>query len=634
MKKFCNLLIALLMSIGTMAQSAQPCSTCLPNGITFTTQAEIDNFQTYYPGCTEILGHLTIDGNDINNLNGLNVLTSIGGTVLIPTNPALTSLSGLENLTSIGGNLTINGNTSLASLSGLEGLNTIAGSLTIAANNLLSNLTGTDSLTFIGGNLVISNMYSLTDLEGLGSLTSIGGHLSIFDNHSLTSLTGLENLASLGGYIKIGQQYGGNPVLTSLTGLDNINAGSITDLTIVYNDSLSTCDVQSICDYLAAPGGTFEIHDNATGCNSQGEVRVECDPELCMPDGISFYFQAQIDSFQINHPFCTRIVGDVLIGGRSLYGNDITNLSGLSTLTSIEGDLVIACNEFLPSLTGLNNLTSIGGSFNIGSIDYYCGNSSLTSLTGLENLTTIGGDLDIYYNDSLTNLTGLENLTDISGKLEILSNYSLKSLTGLNNLTSIGGDLYINFNDSLTSLTGLNNLTSIGNCLTIGSAQPYSGGGNPSLASLTGIENIDAGSITYLNISYNSSLSTCEVQSICDYLASPNGIVFIVENATGCNSPEEVEAACGVGVDESSVIGRQSSVNIYPNPANSLIYIEIHGNNSNSLISVFDFQGRIFMDRQVTLPHTEVDVSELNAGVYFVKVISDDGVKVDKFVKQ
>ena len=55
---------------------AQP---CLPEGITFTTQEQIDNFQINYPNCTEIEGDVIIEGDDINNLNGLNVLNSIGG---------------------------------------------------------------------------------------------------------------------------------------------------------------------------------------------------------------------------------------------------------------------------------------------------------------------------------------------------------------------------------------------------------------------------------------------------------------------------------------------------------------------------------------------------------------------------
>ena len=51
--------------------SSQP---CLPEGIIFTTQAEIDNFQTSYPGCTEIEGDVTISGDDINNFIGLRTL--------------------------------------------------------------------------------------------------------------------------------------------------------------------------------------------------------------------------------------------------------------------------------------------------------------------------------------------------------------------------------------------------------------------------------------------------------------------------------------------------------------------------------------------------------------------------------
>lgn len=73
------LLLALLVASGATAQNIQPCSTCLPEGIGFGTQAQIDNFQTNYPNCTVILGNVTIYGNDIANLNGLSILTSIGG---------------------------------------------------------------------------------------------------------------------------------------------------------------------------------------------------------------------------------------------------------------------------------------------------------------------------------------------------------------------------------------------------------------------------------------------------------------------------------------------------------------------------------------------------------------------------
>lgn len=69
-----NLFTFALILYGS-AVSAQP---CLPNGITFNTQTQIDSFQIIYPNCTEIEGGVVIEGNDITNLDGLNVITSIG----------------------------------------------------------------------------------------------------------------------------------------------------------------------------------------------------------------------------------------------------------------------------------------------------------------------------------------------------------------------------------------------------------------------------------------------------------------------------------------------------------------------------------------------------------------------------
>ena len=37
---------------------------CLPEGITFTTQEQIDNFQINYPGCTEILRDVHIENDN------------------------------------------------------------------------------------------------------------------------------------------------------------------------------------------------------------------------------------------------------------------------------------------------------------------------------------------------------------------------------------------------------------------------------------------------------------------------------------------------------------------------------------------------------------------------------------------
>ena len=84
-------------------QSISWAQSCLPEGIVFSNQASINNFQSNYPGCIEIEGDVTISGINITNLNGLDILTSIGGSLKITHNDPLTSLIGLNNLTNIGG---------------------------------------------------------------------------------------------------------------------------------------------------------------------------------------------------------------------------------------------------------------------------------------------------------------------------------------------------------------------------------------------------------------------------------------------------------------------------------------------------------------------------------------------------
>lgn len=164
MKNLMLITFALLISFQIDVLS-QP---CLPEGITFNTQEEIDNFQINYPGCTEIEGDVTIYGleNDIFNLDSLNVLTAFGG------------------------------------------------------------------------NLEIKYCDSLTNLTGLDNLISIGGYLLIYNNDGLINLSGLNNVSSLGGDLRIDR----NNALTSLSGLENLNADSIGNLTISYNNSLSTCE--------------------------------------------------------------------------------------------------------------------------------------------------------------------------------------------------------------------------------------------------------------------------------------------------------------------------------------------------------------------------------------------------------
>jgi len=156
MKKLILLFAAVIISF--VNATPQP---CLPNGITFSTQEMIDTFQANYPGCTEIEGNVTIQGAGITNLNGLNVMMSIGGKLEIRSNSSLTSLAGLEGLSSVGGNLFLFNNPLITSLTGLNNLTTIGGYLWIKTNESLTTLAGLESLTSIDNAIWLCKFFNI-----------------------------------------------------------------------------------------------------------------------------------------------------------------------------------------------------------------------------------------------------------------------------------------------------------------------------------------------------------------------------------------------------------------------------------------------------------------------------------------
>jgi hypothetical protein len=220
-------------------------------------------------------------------------------------------------------------------------------------------------------------------------------------------------------------------------------------------------------------------------------------------------------------------------------------------------------------------------------------------------------------------LAGLENLDSVGFSLWIESNESLISLAGLENVVYIGDGIDIAGNTALHSLAALSNVTSIGYELQIA--------GNPSLTSLAGLDNIEGSSISELYIVDNTALTTCEVQSICEYLVDPYGITGIYNNAIGCNSLEEVKAACGVGFKENGTL--VSHFIMYPNPSSNTITIETTELSNQSKLIIFNLNGQALDQYQITDCETVIDISHLQAGLFFFRLTSDSLMEMFKIVK-
>ncbi len=557
--------IQLFLFFYLLSSNVLTAQNCLPSGITFNTQAEIDNFSTDYPGCSEIEGLLTILNNDaITNLQGLSALTAVGG-ININNCSALTSLEGLENLgtvngmmrvsflplmtnltplqnlTSIAGDFQLDNNFGLLTLNGLSNITSYGGDVTITGNTLLTNLNGAfTSVTSLPADLFIVGNNGLVDLTGLETLVSIGADFEVKLNENLLSLAGLNNLMTVGDDIRLRS----NPVLDDLTAFTNlttvggqVNIRDNNGLTnLIGFDNLTSFDGFYIAEN--------EILPNVNGLQS-------------LPSEIGY-----MDV--LDNPNLTSVMGlETIEIARSMAirGNPkLNSLAALAHLSFVELNLLIRGTDSLYTLAGLENVTHTGKL----EID---GNTSLVNLEGLEGLDSINGDVKISFNTNLDNFTGLDNLNFITGELRVFGNYNLNSFTGLGNLTQIGTNLRIEENEKLPNINGLDNLISIGALLVIS----Y----NDSLFNLTGLTDLQTIGDDLI-LSFNPNIENLDG---LNNLSSIGGLLNIFRNESlqnilglsGLTAINDflsiVESDHLVSLDGLENLGTVSSITINGNPA-------------------------------------------------------------------
>lgn len=320
--------------------------------------------------------------------------------------------------------------------------------------------------------------------------------------------------------------------------------------------SLVTFTASDACGNLATTSATFTID----------EVLNEC------PDtSITLSSQAEVDAFTTNYPNCTELNGSLTISG-----DDITDLTPLSGITSIVG--LSVSNTSLETLSGLENivqstdiafftisnnsqLTNISALSNLNSFAALdtleiSNNPLLLNLEGLEGVTELL-DIFVFNNSSLQDFAGLSSLESILNGMIINNNSSLISFNGLTNL-SFAEEIIIENNNSLINLNGLDLLTQIGGLQILNNNAFENLNGiemlnsvvavyiedNMIISDISSIENIQLSST--LSIHNNPNLSICNYPSICNAISDTQINSSIENNAPGCNSIAEVAVDCGI----------------------------------------------------------------------------------------
>ncbi len=73
---------------------------------------------------------------------------------------------------------------------------------------------------------------------------------------------------------------------------------------------------------------------------------------------------------------------------------------------------------------------------------------------------------------------------------------------------------------------------------------------------------------------------------------------------------------------------------VYPNPATTVVNLSSKNNTTINQVQITDLNGRVIKSIAVNEVATQINIADLNSGVYFLKATSNNGVGVTKIVKK
>ena len=108
----------------------------------------------------------------------------------------------------------------------------------------------------------------------------------------------------------------------------------------------------------------------------------------------------------------------------------------------------------------------------------------------------------------------------------------------------------------------------------------------------------------------------------------PSGLVETINNPS-------IDAVLVVNESNATLSTQDNFVNdliLYPNPTKSVLNLNTLDNLQDAIYTVFDISGKRVLNAR--LDSNTIDVSNLSAGQYILRIMSDGSIKNQKFIKQ
>ncbi|OIQ16227.1 MAG: hypothetical protein BM557_10170 [Flavobacterium sp. MedPE-SWcel] len=434
-----------------------------------------------------------------------------------------------------------------------------------------------------------------------------------------------------------------------------------------YNTSLST---------------EGNIYNNNIDTNNNGEIEVNealavtglklstspanTNGDIYSFEGIEYFTNLKRLLFvgnQISGTFDATIFPNLIelnCSGNNLTGLTVNGLNQLTTLKFHDNEISELNTEGLESLETLffrsNNISSIALNNSIHLKEIYIDFNNITTLDlsilqELESISCSGNDINqllFNNNPALTyisasgnkietiDLTGLSSLNYLNLSSNLLSQISVNVIPQLTTLEINSNPLEqidLQNNTSLEYLFIVNTLITAVDCSNT-SVSILNASNNPYLTFI----NINNNIVSYsdpdlLYYAFNFE-NLPELTSICLDLGEQNNLVF-----TDYNMNENVIVYTGENCD---VIAPAASINdydkieykLYPNPVSSILNIENTSLSENTKLEIYNSLGQLVKVFQYSdSDYIQINVSDLQAGTYIIKIYNSKNVSLLKILK-
>jgi hypothetical protein len=405
-----------------------------------------------------------------------------------------------------------------------------------------------------------------------------------------------------------------------------------------YSDSALTVNVSTGNSY-ATPmlytTTTFYVQADSAGCYSAavpvtvtvntGAVTINQSITLCFGDSVTIgantYFSSGVYADTINFGGCD-----------SIFNSTITVLNQImasQTLTICSGQSVtVGANTYTATGIYMDTLAAVNG----------CDSLVTTDLTvtlpdsSAQTVTVCNGDSysigsNIYsasgvYNDTLTNINGCDSVVTTTLTVLPANVFSQNITLCAGDSIIVGTNVYNaagTYNDTLADVNGCDSL--ITTVVTVNTVDV-----SVSVTNFGGTLNSNASgpntSWIWFNCEDNTTIISATMHS---YSPNANGQYAVIVTQNGCQDTSTCFNFNTVGITEQV----HNAFGMYPNPASDNIIVE---STIGSTIVIFDAIGNQVFASKATSSKTEIALTDLSNGIYFVKVISDNNESTQKLI--